>query len=121
MIDYVIIYIIQFTMCNCCLTTNFRNTCWIKNPEYKQCPMLLRSILLRIFEDYQLNNKIRNQGFESIRNYIMDTCDFTDKEWEYLHNFFKNNGNACDAIKIQDSVPFQYTLEMTNINLRWLY
>lgn len=51
----------------------------------------------------------------------MDTCDFTDKEWEYLHNFFKNNGNACDAIKIQDSVPFQYTLEMTNINLRWLY
>ena len=112
---------ITFIMCNCCVATNFRNTCWIKNPEYKQCPMLLRSILLRIFEDYRLNNQIRNLGFESIKNYIIDTCDLTDREWESLHNFFKNNGNACDAIKIQDSVPFQYTLEMTNINLRWLY
>ena len=112
---------ITFIMCNCCVATNFRNTCWIKNPKYKQCPMLLRSILLRIFEDYRLNNQIRNLGFESIKNYIIDTCDLTDREWDSLHNFFKNSGNLCEDIKIQDSIPFQYTPDMTNIYLRWLY
>ena len=108
-------------MCNCCLATNFRNTCWIKNPEYKSCPMLSRSILLRIAEDYRLNNKVRSSGFESIREYIMDTCDITREDWEVLRNLYVNSGNICHPIKIQDSVPFQYSPEMTNINLRWLY
>ena len=53
-------------MCNCCTTTDFRNTCWIKKPGFKNCPMIIHSILLRIFEDYQLNKKIRTQGFNII-------------------------------------------------------
>ena len=125
MIGVVIIYIIpftiRFTMCNCCTTTDFRNTCWIKKPGFKNCPMIIHSILLRIFEDYQLNKKIRTQGFNSIKDYIRDICDLNDREWESLHNSFINNGNVCNAIEIQNSVPFQYTPEMTNINLRWLH
>ena len=108
-------------MCNCCTTTDFRNTCWIKNPGYKNCPMLSRSILLRIAEDYRLNNQVREEGFGSIKQYIMDTCDITCNDWEALCNLYVNSGNVCVPIKIQDSVPFQYTPEMTNINLRWLY
>jgi hypothetical protein len=121
MIGIVIIYIIPFTMCNCCTTTDFRNTCWIKKPGFKNCPMIIHSILLRLFEDYQLNKKIRTQGFDSIKGYVMDICDLNDREWESLHNSFINNGNVCNAIEIQNSVPFQYTPEMTNINLRWLH
>lgn len=121
MIGYLIIYIIRFTMCNCCLTTNFRNTCWIKNPGYKSCPMLSRSILLRIAEDYRLNNQVREEGFGSIKQYIMDTCDITCEDWGALCNLYVSSGNVCVPIKIQDSVPFQYSPEMTNLNLRWLY
>ena len=51
----------------------------------------------------------------------MDTCDITREDWEVLHNSYVNGGNVCAPIKIQDSVPFQYSPEMTNINLRWLY
>jgi hypothetical protein len=108
-------------MCNCCNNTDFRNTCWIKNPEYKTCPMRYQSILMRIFEDYNLNNKIIKNGFDSIKEYIMNICDITCEEWEMLKNIYINSGNTRPYIKIQDSVPFQYTPEMTNINLRWLY
>ena len=83
--------------------------------------MLSRSILLRITEDYQLNKKVRSSGIESIKEYIMDTCDITREDWEVIHNSYVNGGNVCPPIKIQDSVPFQYSPEMTNINLRWLY
>ena len=121
MIGYLIIYIIRFTMCNCCLTTNFRNTCWIKNPEYKSCPMLSRSILLRIAEDYRLNKQVREEGFSSIKQYIMDTCDITCEDWGALCNLYVSSGNVCVPIKIHDSVPFQYSPEMSDINLRWLY
>lgn len=107
-------------MCNCNVATNFRNTCWIKNKEYKRCPMLLRSILMRISEDYQLNTAIQNAGFESIKEYVMRTCDITNQDWEALRTLYLNS-NICNAIKIQDSVPFQYSPEMENIHLRWLY
>jgi hypothetical protein len=83
--------------------------------------MLYRSILLRIAEDYRLNNKVRSAGFESIKEYIMSTCDITREDWEALCNLYVSSGNVCHPIKIQDSVPFQYSPEMTNLNLRWLY
>ena len=51
----------------------------------------------------------------------MNICDITCEEWEMLKNIYINSGNTRPYIKIQDSVPFQYTPEMTNINLRWLY
>lgn len=108
-------------MCNCCCSTNFRNTCWIKNSEYKNCPMLLRSILMRIMEDYQMNNRIITHGFDSNKDYVMNICDITCEDWDALKNLYVTSGNVYVPIKIQDSVPFQYTPEMTNINLRWLY
>jgi len=108
-------------MCNCCLATNFRNTCWIKNPEYKSCPMLLRSILLRAAEDYRLNNKVREEGFDSIKQYIMSTCDITYEDWESLCNLYVISGNIYAPIKIQDSIPFKYSPEIFNVNLCWLH
>jgi hypothetical protein len=83
--------------------------------------MLSRSILLRIAEDYRLNKQVREAGFSSIKQYIMDTCDITCEDWDALCNLYVNSGNVCVPIKIQDSVPFQYSPEMTNLNLRWLY
>jgi len=83
--------------------------------------MLSRSILLRIAEDYRLNKQVREEGFSSIKQYIMDTCDITCEDWGALCNLYVSSGNVCVPIKIQDSVPFQYSPEMSDINLRWLY
>ena len=51
----------------------------------------------------------------------MNICDITCEDWDALKNLYVSSGNVYVPIKIQDSVPFQYTPEMTNINLRWLY
>lgn len=111
-------------MCNCDSSTNFRNTCWIKTEGYANCPMLYSSTLYRIFEDYQLNNKVQSKGFDSIKEYIMDTCGFNHRDWVCLKRLYNSNNSVFkknEALKIQDSVPFQYTPEMSNIQLRWLY
>lgn len=108
-------------MCNCKISTDFRNTCWLNKAEYRKCPMLLRSILLRISEDYRLNNKIRTYGFDSIKEYIIDTCDITCNDWDTLSILYATCGNICDAIKIQDTIPFTYTPESNNITIKWLH
>jgi hypothetical protein len=109
--------------CNCNLSTNFRNTCWIKNEDYKNCPMLYRSTLSRIFEDYQLNNKVHAKGIDSIKEYIMDTCNFNHQDWSSLKELYNSSNiiKKFEVLKIQNSVPFQYTPEMSNIHLRWLH
>lgn len=109
--------------CNCSQSTEFRNTCWINTEGYKKCPMLYSSTLYRIFEDYQLNNKVRNNGFDSIKEYIMDTCSFDHRDWKCLKTLYDDSRifKKNEILKIQDSVPFQYTPEMNNIQLRWLY
>jgi hypothetical protein len=110
--------------CNCSQSTDFRNTCWIKTEGYKNCPMLYSSTLYRIFEDYRMNNKVNSLGFDSIKEYIMDTCNFDHHDWSCLKELYNSENsvfNKHEALKIQDSVPFQYTPEMSNIHLRWLY
>lgn len=111
-------------MCNCSNSMHFRNTCWIKTEGYKKCPMLYCNTLLRIFEDYKLNNKIHNQGFDSIKQYVMDTCDFNHNDWKHIKELYDKDNtiyNKNEKLLIQNSVPFQYTPECSNIHLRWLY
>jgi len=111
-------------MCYCTNSTHFRNTCWIKTPGYKKCPMLYTTTLLRIFEDYKLNNKIHNLGIDSIKEYIMDTCDFDHNDWKIIKELYSKDNkiyNKNEKLLIQNSVPFQYTPEFSNIHLRWLY
>ena len=84
--------------CNCNLSTNFRNTCWIKNEDYKNCPMLYRSTLSRIFEDYQLNNKVHAKGIDSIKEYIMDTCNFNHQDWSSLKELYNSSNTALFSL-----------------------
>lgn len=104
-------------MCNCNKTIHFRNTCWIKTEGYKNCPMLYYNTLLRIFEDYKLNNKIYNKGFDSIKEYIMDTCNFNHNDWKHITELYYNSYNSIynKKLLIQNNVPFQYTPECSNI------
>lgn len=110
-------------MCNCNNTTEYRNTCWIKNENFKKCPMVYNSILNRIFDDYTLNKKVKSSGFDSIKEYIINTCNFNSNDWEGLKQFYYKNKALFikEELLIQNCIPFQYTPEMTNINLRWLY
>ena len=111
-------------MCSCDKNTNFRNTCWIKAGNYKSCPMLYYSTLYRIFEDYKLNKKVESKGFDSIKEYIIDTCNFNHQDWCYLKELYNSDDSIFkknEVLKIQNSVPFQYTPDMSNIYLRWLH
>jgi len=85
--------------------------------------MLYRSTLYRIFEDYKLNNKVHSKGIDSIKEYVMDTCNFNHNDWRYLKELYNslNIIKKFEVLKIQNSVPFHYTPEMGNINLCWLH
>jgi hypothetical protein len=50
--------------------------------------MLYTTTLLRIFEDYKLNNKIHNLGIDSIKEYIIDTCDFDHNDWKIIKELY---------------------------------
>lgn len=110
-------------MCNCDLNTHFRDTCWVKTTNYKNCPMIYYSSLMRIFEDYKLNNKIQNSNFDSIKDFIMNTCNFNEEEWKCLHHLYNNSNiyNKNEVLKKYNSIPLHYTPEKDYIRLYWLH
>ena len=89
-------------MCYCNPSFDIRCTCWVENndgtinKDFLKCPQRHDTTYERIMNEYDYYKKIEKNGFDSIKNEILNITKLTQKDWIMIKKIY-------DEIKKEDS------------------
>ena len=75
--------------CNCNITFDVRCCCWLEDETYDTCKQKISTVYWRMTNNYDLYQKIENEGINSIKKYIKKTCRLSENEWKDLKEFYQ--------------------------------
>jgi hypothetical protein len=89
-------------MCYCNPSFDIRCTCWVENndgtinKDFLKCPQRHDTTYERIMNEYDYYKKIEKNGFDSIKNEILNITKLTHDDWIIIKDIY-------DEINKEDS------------------
>ena len=89
-------------MCYCNPSFDIRCTCWVENndgtinKDFLKCPQRHDTTYERIMNEYDYYKKIEKNGFDSIKNEILNITKLTHDDWIIIKDIY-------DEIRKEDS------------------
>ena len=89
-------------MCYCNPSFDIRCTCWVQNndgtinKDFLKCPQRHDTTYERIMNEYDYYKKIEKNGFDSIKNEILNITKLTHNDWIIIKDIY-------DEIKKENS------------------
>jgi hypothetical protein len=75
-------------MCYCNPSFDVRQTCWVKNKDFKRCPVRCETTYWRIMNDSDYYNMIEENGFDSIKKKILTITGLNENDWKSIKEFY---------------------------------
>ena len=83
-------------MCYCNPTFDVRCTCWIKNKDFKRCPVRCETTYWRIMNKYKYYKMIEENGFDSIKKEILIITGLNENDWKIIKEFYEEEKESED-------------------------
>ena len=81
-------------MCYCNPSFDIRCTCWVQNndgtinKDFLKCPLRHETTYERVMNEYDYYKKIENNGFDSIKNEILNITKLTHNDWIIIKELY---------------------------------
>ena len=83
-------------MCYCNPTFDVRCTCWIKNKDFKRCPVRCETTYWRIMNEYKYYKMIEENGFDSIKKEILIITGLNENDWKIIKEVYEEEEESDD-------------------------
>ena len=89
-------------MCYCNPSFDIRCTCWVKNndgtknKDFLKCPMRHETTYQRIMNEYKYYKIIEKNGFDSIKEEILDITGLNENDWKIIKEFYEEEKESED-------------------------